>query len=69
MFGVMKTSEEQVDALEVSGIHERSLRSTALGTNNFPLVSKINNIPSWSFPDAATGPAAATSAAASALCI
>ena len=37
-----------------------------------PLVSKIKNIPPWSYPDAAAaaaGPAAATSAAASAVCI
>ena len=36
------------------------------------LVSKIKNIPPWSYPDAAAaaaGPAAATSAAASAVCI
>ena len=36
----------------------------------FPLVSKRKNIPPWSYPDAAAaGPAAATSAAASAVCI
>ena len=35
-----------------------------------PLVSKIKNIPPWSYPDAAAaGAAAATSAAASAACI
>ena len=37
---------------------------------NIPLVSNIKNIPPWSYPDAAAaGPAAATSAAASAVCI
>ena len=35
---------------------------------NSPLVSKITNILPWSYPDAAAGPAAATSAAASAVC-
>ena len=35
----------------------------------FPLVSKIKNTPPWSYSDAAAGPAAATSAAASAVCI
>ena len=35
-----------------------------------PLVSKIKNIPPWSYPDAAAaGPAAATSAAASSVCV
>ena len=50
----------------MSGIHKWSLRST--GPRK--MVSRIKNIPPWSYPDAAAaGPAAATSAAASAVSI
>ena len=42
----------------------------ALEKKYSPLVSKIQNIPPWSYLDAAAaGPASATSAAASAVCI
>ena len=43
---------------------------TKMGTRKINLVSKIKNTPPWSYPDAAAaGPATATSAAASAVCI
>ena len=47
------------------------VRRALENTKQSPLVSKIKNISLWSYPDAAAaaGPAAATSAAASVVCI